>query len=65
MELLKALWVLIPIGIYIFFTKADRKHRKAAEAYFWTFLVLFGAFGFLYMLISTGRFPSPVLFIAA
>jgi FtsH-binding integral membrane protein len=59
MDFIKIFWVLIPVGIYIFFTQASREHRETATAYFWVFVVGMGVFGILYAIVTTGSIPTP------
>jgi hypothetical protein len=59
MDIFKIVWILIPIGAYLFFAHGARKERESAKIYFWLFIIAFGLMGFLYSWISTGSIPPP------
>lgn len=60
LDLLKALWVLIPIGIYVWIDYlATPKQKETAAAYFWMTIIAIGLLGFAYSVITTGRIPAP------
>lgn len=60
LDLLKALWVLIPIGIYVWYDyMGSRQQKETVTAYFWLTILAVGLAGFLYQVITTGTIPAP------
>ena len=60
LDLLKALWVLIPIGIYVWYDyMGTRQQKETVTAYFWLAILAIGLAGFLYQVVTTGTIPAP------
>lgn len=60
LDLLKALWVLIPIGIYVWYDyMGSRQQKETVTAYFWLTIFAIGLAGFLYQVVTTGTIPAP------
>lgn len=52
------LW-LIPIGAYVWFAYfGDERQKETVKAYFWTFIIVFGALGAIYTFMTTGAIPA-------
>lgn len=49
----------LPALIYWWWNASTPRQRSDYTAYFWTFIIVVGALGILYELITTGRISSP------